>query len=204
MRMIIKIDGNISKEFSRDYTALIKFLKENTHGGKVSPHVEVFKASTLKADNEAFHWIMSTFDLDRDLEQVDPDGWELENYLRNPVVLWSHDYRMPAIGHAENVNTENKVLSGDIIFNPKEADEFGYGIGQRVKAGSIRTGSVGFRVDEVEFCESEKTESRIIYRKQELLEFSICNIPANPFAVMTDRKETKANKSLFERIRLAV
>ena len=94
-----------------------------------------------------------------------------------------------------------KVLSGDIIFNPKEADEFGYGIGQRVKAGSIRTGSVGFRVDEVEFCDSEKSESRIIYRKQELLEFSICNIPANPFALMTDRKELKASKKLFERIR---
>lgn len=199
--MLITIDGNINKEFSRDYTALIKFLKENTHGGKVSPHVEVFKASTLKAENETFHWIMSTFDVDRDLEQVDPEGWNLENYIRNPVVLWSHDYKMPAIGHAENVNTENKILSGDIIFNPKEADEFGYSIGQRVKAGSIRTGSVGFRVDEVEFCDTDKSECGIIYRKQELLEFSICNVPANPFALMTDRKELKASKKLFERIR---
>ena len=67
----------------------------------------------------------------------------------------------------------NAVLEGDIRFNDREYDEFGWSIGQRVKAGVLRCGSVGFRVDEVEFIEGQNRECDLIYRKQELLEFSI-------------------------------
>ncbi|MCI6591165.1 MAG: peptidase [Spirochaetia bacterium] len=176
--MIIKIDGIENKELaSRD--KLLKFLKENTHSGKVSPQVEVFKSIDVQKDS--FHWVMSTFDVDRDFEKVDPAGWNLKNYLANPVILWSHDYTIPAIGYAENVKAET-VLEGDIVFNDKEFDEFGWSIGQRVKCGALRCGSVGFIADEVEFLEAKDRECDLIFRKQELLEFSICCVPANPFA----------------------
>ena len=176
--MIIKIDGVEDKELGcRE--KLLKFLKENTHGGKVSPQVEVFKSIDVQKDS--FHWVMSTFDTDRDFEKVDPKGWNLKNYLANPVILWSHDYTIPAIGYAENVKAET-VLEGDIVFNDKEFDEFGWSIGQRVKAGALRCGSVGFIAEEVEFLEAKDRECDLIFRKQELLEFSICCVPANPFA----------------------
>lgn len=110
--MIIKVDGVENKELgSRE--KLLKFLKENTHSGKVSSQVEVFKSIDVKKDS--FHWVMSTFDVDRDFEKVDPKGWSLKNYLVNPVVLWSHDYTIPAIGYAENLRAEN-VLEGGILF----------------------------------------------------------------------------------------
>ena len=176
--MIIKIDGVENKELGcRE--KLLKFLKENTHGGKVSPQVEVFKSIDVQKDS--FHWVMSTFDTDRDFEKVDPNGWNLKNYLSNPVILWSHDYSIPAIGYAENVKAET-VLEGDIVFNDKEFDEFGWSIGQRVKAGALRCGSVGFITEEIEFLEAKDRECDLIFRKQELLEFSICCVPANPFA----------------------
>lgn len=176
--MIIKIDGVENKELCcRE--KLLKFLKENTHGGKVSPQVEVFKSIDVQKDS--FHWVMSTFDTDRDFEKVDPKGWNLKNYLANPVILWSHDYTIPAIGYAENVKAET-VLEGDIVFNDKEFDEFGWSIGQRVKAGALRCGSVGFIAEEVEFLEAKDRECDLIFRKQELLEFSICCVPSNPFA----------------------
>ena len=176
--MIIKVDGIKNKELGcRE--KLLKFLKENTHGGKVSPQVEVFKSIDVQKDS--FHWVMSTFDVDRDFEKVDPKGWNLKNYLSNPVILWSHDYSIPAIGYAENVKAET-VLEGDIVFNDKEFDEFGWSIGQRVKAGALRCGSVGFIAEEVEFLEAKDRECDLIFRKQELLEFSICCVPANPFA----------------------
>jgi phage head maturation protease len=49
----------------------------------------------------------------------------------------------------------------------------------------IRAGSVGFRVIEIEIPDKEtgKDGTTLIFRKQELLEFSICNVPANPFAL---------------------
>ena len=74
------------------------------------------------------------------------------------------------------------VLEGDIVFNDKEFDEFGWSIGQRVKCGALRCGSVGFIAEEVEFLEAKDRECDLIFRKQELLEFSICCVPSNPFA----------------------
>jgi len=176
--LIVKVDGIENKEL-RNKQKLLSFLKENTHGGKVSPQVEVFKIIDVQKDS--FHWVMSTFDTDRDFEKVDPQGWNLKNYLSNPVILWSHDYTIPAIGYAENVKAET-VLEGDIVFNDKEYDEFGWSIGQRVKAGALRCGSVGFIAEEIEFLEAKDRDCDLIFRKQELLEFSICCVPANPFA----------------------
>ena len=96
---------------------------------------------------------------------------------------------------------------GDIVFNDKEFDEFGWSIGQRVKAGVLRCGSVGFRVDELEFLEAKDRDCDLIYRKQELLEFSICCVPANPFAVHVPEKSLKIERviqeddsSFFERL----
>ena len=176
--MVVKIDGIENKELGcRE--KLLKFLKENTHGGIVQPQVEVFKSIDVQKDS--FHWVMSTFDTDRDFEKVDPKGWNLKNYLANPVILWSHDYSIPAIGYAENVKADT-VLEGDIVFNSKEFDEFGWSIGERVKAGALRCGSVGFIAEEVEFLEAKDRNCDLIFRKQELLEFSICCVPANPFA----------------------
>lgn len=202
--MIIKVDGIENKEL-RNKQKLLSFLKENTHGGKVSPQVEVFK--TIDVQKDSFHWVMSTFDTDRDFEKVDPLGWNLKNYLSNPVILWSHDYTIPAIGYAENVKAET-ILEGDIVFNDKEYDEFGWSIGQRVKAGALRCGSVGFIAEEIEFLEAKDRDCDLIFRKQELLEFSICCVPANPFARNSGEKkleiaeviqETEA--SYFDRLR---
>lgn len=208
--MLIKIDGVENKDFGKDKIAFHKFLKENTHSGKVSPLVEIFNKCSLstktEADKEMYHWIMSTFDTDRDFEKVDQNGWDLSNYKMNPVILWSHDYKIPAIGHCENIGV-NPELCGDIIFNDKDYDEFGWSIGQRVKAGVLRSGSVGFRVDELEFLENKDRDCDLIYRKQELLEFSICCVPANPFALTTPKKELKIerviqtdNSSFFKNI----
>jgi HK97 family phage prohead protease len=127
----------------------------------------------------------STFDLDRFYERVDPQGWKLDNYRKNPVVQWAHLFDIPAIGRADGLYADDKGLHGSVIFNDKEYDPFGWAIGERVKAGVIRAGSVGFRVLEIELPSKEESKdgTTLIFRKQELLEFSVCNVPANPFAL---------------------
>lgn len=208
MILIIKIDGVENKDFGQNKPALLKFLKENTHSGKLDPLVEVYKAVDVQKDT--FHFVMSTSDIDRDFEKIDQKGWNLKNYLANPVILWSHDYHIPAIGFAENVKADLN-LEGDIRFNDKEFDEFGWSIGQRVKAGALRCGSVGFRVDEVEFLDGQNRECDLIYRKQELLEFSICCVPANPFAIAEPKKALEIlsviqndEQSYFEKMRMSL
>jgi HK97 family phage prohead protease len=88
-------------------------------------------------------------------------------------------------GRAESLYANEKGLHGLIIFNDRDYDPCGWAIGQRVKAVVIRAGSVGFRVLEIELPDKEtaKDGTTLIFRKQELLEFSICNVPANPFAL---------------------
>lgn len=145
--------------------------------------------------------MMSTGDLDRDMEKIDPAGWLLDTYRTNPVVLWSHDRTIPAIGYAKDVRADT-TLHGEIVFNSKDVDEFGWGIGERVKYGSLRTGSVGFMVCEVEFIDhtaQPEEKAELIYRKQELLEYSICNVPANPFALCAE--SVPKSGSVYETIR---
>jgi HK97 family phage prohead protease len=139
-------------------------------------------------------WTFSTFDLDRFSERIDPAGWEYKRYMENPVVEWAHRYDIPAIGKTDSLYADEKGLHGLVVFNDKDYDPFGWAIGERVKHGVIRAGSVGFRVIEIEIPSKEgsKDGTTLIFRKQELLEFSICNVPANPWALAKPLALSKA------------
>jgi HK97 family phage prohead protease len=176
-----------------DFSALPDFLgvkKEAAGPQKVAGDVELIAPVPFRmaADGEAGEgvpWTLSTFDLDRFGERIDPAGWDCKRYMDNPVVEWAHRYDIPAIGRADGLYADENGLHGLVIFNDKDYDPFGWAIGQRVKAGVMRAGSVGFRILEIEMPdrESAKDGTTLIFRKQELLEFSICNVPANPFAL---------------------
>ena len=52
-------------------------------------------------------FVASTGEVDRHGDTVAPEGWRLDAYRDNPVVLWAHDYGEPAIGRAEAVSRVN-------------------------------------------------------------------------------------------------
>ena len=182
-------------------SALLDFLgvkKAAVGVQKVAGDVELIASVPfcLAADVEAgqgLPWTLSTFDLDRYSERIDPAGWDFKRFVDNPVVEWAHRYDIPAIGKIEGLTIDDEGLHGLVFFNDKAYDPFGWSIGQRVKAGVIRAGSVGFRVLEIEIPSKEdsKDGTSLIFRKQELLEFSICNVPANPYALAKAMTETK-------------
>jgi len=190
--------GNVS--------SLLDFLGvKNEAAGvlKVAQDVELiasvpFCLATDVVAEKGFPWTLSTYDLDRFGERIDPQGWDFKRYMENPVVEWAHCYHIPAIGKLEGLFFDDTGLHGLVVFNDKEYDLFGWSIGQRVKAGVIRAGSVGFRVMEIEIPDKKTAEdgTSLIFRKQELLEFSICNVPANPFALTKNREQiTKNNET---------
>ncbi|MDA3957460.1 peptidase [Oceanispirochaeta sp.] len=176
-----------------DLKSLGELLKKGnllTSKGEARQEIRVYMGGAFfkgltGGEEEVFPWVFSTFDLDRDDERIDPMGWDLKNYQKNPVILWAHDSRIPAIGFSKETQVRDRVLGGNIVFNPKEMDPFGWGIGQRVAARVIRAGSVGFLIQKIEITE-ESGEPSLIFRNQELLEFSICNIPSNPQALNRD------------------
>ena len=159
---------------------LLDFLGVKKAAGlqKISADVELIASVPfcLAADGEAGQgtpWTLSTFDLDRFGERIDPAGWDFKRYMDNPVVEWAHRYDIPAIGKIEGLAFDDKGLHGLVVFNDKSFDPFGWSIGERVKVGVIRAGSVGFRVMEIEIPSKEdsKDGTFLIFRKQELLEF---------------------------------
>jgi HK97 family phage prohead protease len=188
--MVIRTKGG---EFRAENKAvLLDFLgvKQGAEGPqRVAGDVELIASVPFRlAESESAEgivWTLSTFDLDRFGERIDPAGWDYKRYRDNPVVEWAHRYEIPAIGKIEGLTADDNGLHGVVIFNDKDYDPFGWAIGQRVKAGVIRAGSVGFRVIEIEIPDKEtgRDGTTLIFRKQELLEFSICNVPANPFAL---------------------
>jgi HK97 family phage prohead protease len=178
-------------------------LKKDAEGTqKVPGEIELIASVPfrLAADVEAgggFPWTLSTFDLDRFDERIDPSGWDFSQFVKNPVVQWAHRYDIPAIGKIEGLTVDDTGLSGLVFFNDKSYDPFGWSIGQRVKAAVIRAGSVGFRPIEIEIPgkETAKDGTTLIFRKQELLEFSICNVPANPAALAKSMNNVQGKMS---------
>jgi HK97 family phage prohead protease len=191
-KMIVRIK---SGEYRVDNSSVLLYFlgvkKEVVGAQAVTADVELIASvpfalsSDGKETGDGTAWTLSTFDLDRFGERIDPAGWDYKRYMDNPVVACAHRYDIPAIGKIEGLAADDGGLHSLVIFNDKDYDPFGWAIGQRVKAGVIRAGSVGFRVIEIEIPDKEtaKDGTTLIFRKQELLEFSICNVPANPFAL---------------------
>ncbi len=130
-------------------------------------------------------FVLSTDDVDRHGDVVAADGWRLEAYLRNPVLLWAHDYRHPAIGRAASVWTEPHRLLARIEFAPT-------GFAQEVAAlysqGFQWGVSVGFRPIRWEERRDPRTGALLglRYLEQELLEVSAVPVPANRSALRRD------------------
>lgn len=127
--------------------------------------------------------IASTGAVDRHGDTVAPDGWRLDAYRANPVILWAHDYRQPAIGRAAAVWREGPALLARLEFAPTE---FARTVETLYRQGYQRGVSVGFRP--LRFAERRDARSGaflgIRFLEQELLEISAVPVPANGAALL--------------------
>lgn len=117
---------------------------------------------------------------DRDTDIITADGWETENYKKNPVFLWGHDYSQPPIGRAINLKQTENGLVFDIEFANAETYPFADTIFKLFRDGFMSAVSVGFIPKEM--IQDPKTGKRTITKK-ELLELSAVSVPCNPDAL---------------------
>jgi len=173
------------------------FIKNSADDGTVKKSIVIYDTVNNIKNGE---FVMSNGDLNRLGMKVDPAGWELTNYKANPVLLWNHNDDIPAIGNMKNVRIDGKNLVGKPEFADQEIDEFGWSIGQKVEAGILTSGSVGFMTLKVEVEEKENKLPVVISKEQELYESSIVNLPALVSAVkhnLSDTKEDDYMEQLF-------
>jgi len=129
-----------------------------------------------KENNKLLGVIGSTGVIDRHGESVNPMGWQIDNYQKNPVILYGHDYSTLPVGKAERVYVEDNSLKFDIKF----ADtSFAKDVFNLFADKILNAFSVGFIPKK--FGVSGQDAYDIM--EQELLELSVVTVPANPEAL---------------------
>ena len=117
---------------------------------------------------------------DRKGDVIDPSGWELEGYRRNPVFLWAHDRSRPPIGKSQRIWVADDALYAEVEFAPTD---FAGEIAGLYEREFMRGVSVGFPPLETEVRKASNGRRGYLYRRQELLEISAVPVPMHDGAV---------------------
>jgi HK97 family phage prohead protease len=123
---------------------------------------------------------ISTGAVDRDGDIVDPKGWDLKHYLKNPTVLFAHDYSALPVAKAVSVQKNDSGLVAVAEFPPVGVYPFADTVYEMLKSGFLNATSVGFQPTE---CEPMKNGKGYHHKSQQLLEWSIVPVPSNPEAL---------------------
>ena len=132
-------------------------------------------------DDRSVKFVITTGAADREKDVIDPSGWDVENYLRNPVVLFAHDYDSLPVARTISLEQQGDKLIAVAEFASAELNPMAERVFQMLKQGFLRGASVGFRPVAFTFNDAR---GGVDFAKQELLEFSIVPIPANAQALM--------------------
>lgn len=102
-----------------------------------------------------------------------------EQFLKNPVILYSHEYGLLPIGTWENVREKDGQLLATAKFD--EGDPFAQEVARKVDEGILKCCSIGFNILGIDESDDLKLPGQIgpTVTKAELLECSICAIGAN-------------------------
>lgn len=149
------------------------------------------EVKALDDDSRTAQFIITTAEKDRDGDTINPAGWDLENYKKNPVVLWAHDQRSPPVAKATSIKMvdvhhtpsgNGGRLESMAEFADEETYKFADTVYRLVKGKFLNAVSVGFSPSEWKFREGE--DRGIDFLKQELLEYSVVPVPANAGALV--------------------
>jgi HK97 family phage prohead protease len=157
------------------------------------PDGVVFRFSTAQPETvgdaalRTKHFVFSDATVDHANDSIDPKGWDLSVFKSNPVALFSHMSWEPPIGRASNVKVVDGKLVGDIEFASAEVYPLADTIYRLVDGGFMKAVSVGFKPKEWAFTSDKSRPMGINFTKQQLLEISVCAIPANPSCLIEAR-----------------
>ena len=143
-----------------------------------------FKIKEIKEDKYTIKGVFSTSAEDRHGEIIDQTGWNIKEFMENPVVLFGHNQYIPAVGKVIELEVDGSGnLAGTIEF-AVEQHELAKTIFGLYKGGFMRAFSVGFRCDKFEVNEDDDS---IILRENTLFELSCVNVPANAMALASTK-----------------
>ena len=136
----------------------------------------VVESKTL--DDGSYEAIITTSAKDRQGEVVISTGLDVGNYMRNPIVLFAHDYSAPPVAKALSITTSTEGVTARFVFPEKGVSTRADEIHALWDAHFLNAVSIGFIPQEWADGADNPTIT-----KAELLEFSIVPVPANQEAL---------------------
>jgi len=126
-------------------------------------------------ENGSFKVVASDETIDRAGEVIKVSWWELDNFMKNPVIIANHMYKVEnIIWKATNVYTEDYKLVVEWVF---ATTDLAQDVRKLYDGGFIKTVSVWFIP-----LDRDPNQPNIITRA-ELLEVSFVPVPCNPNAL---------------------
>lgn len=153
------------------------------------PVMRAADAMPMPGEGRTIRFVFSDGSVDRAGDTIDPNGWDTAAFLRNPVALWAHASYEPPIGRASNLSTSGMRLMGDITFATAEEYAFADTVYRLTLGKYINAVSVGFMPLEWSFVNDKDRPFGIDFKRQELMEISVCPVPCNANALAEARSK---------------
>ena len=141
------------------------------------------------AQGRSFSFIASSTTVDRYGDIIEQD-WIMDDYWKNPVLLWAHNSRLPPIGRvtsfAVSPDKTRTVAKAELL--EEGIDPFTDHLAKLVQSRHLRAVSVGFLPGhEADRRDEDGRWLGYTYSQNKLVELSLCSVPANPDAVQLAR-----------------
>lgn len=154
---------------------------------------KAFQSDVLnQEDSRRSLWAVASLEEpDREGDVILAAGWELENYRKNPVILFAHKYDQPPVARALEVGVSQKGLRFRAQFPSRKEYPFADTIYQLYRGGYLRSFSVGFipKLWEDRKPASGDGQGGRLFRRHELVEISVVPIPTHPRALAEAQKK---------------
>lgn len=125
---------------------------------------------------------VSTYEWDRDGERFVKGSWDLNSYMKNPVVLWSHNPSIPPIGKNVDLKEDEVGLLATTEFDRKS--DLGGQVFSLFERGFLNAFSVGFLRKSFVLEDNGAQGKGVAITGAELFEYSAVSVPANPGALV--------------------
>jgi hypothetical protein len=141
---------------------------------------------------------VATAELNRNGWRLNPKGWKLDNYAKNPVMLWAHDDTRMPVARAEKTWVDGELLKVRALFTPVGMSSFNDTVFEMYGQGFMRAVSAGWIPLEWEHAETEEGWE-ILCSKQELVEISFVPVPNRTLCVAAPHGCTRGSPSAARR-----
>jgi len=138
-------------------------------------------------------FIISSDTVDRDNDVIKQDGWVLDNFWKNPILQVHHDSHTFPVGKFSNIYTTDGKTYGTAQFADKGTSEVADLAYDLIQQDILRSVSVGFQGIAYE----PNDHGGLDYTKQELLEVSLVNVPANQEAQVVAKQYSDDTKGII-------